>query len=979
MEFDKDTIPSYSLVGSINRLDLASFMNDQNYKSNLNFYFSAEGKNIDPDKITGIFSFGVDSSRYRNTEIPASNIDVVFKKDSLNRSIDLTSDFVDFNIHGDFSVKKAAELLAYESSTISDVISKKLEDLNPLNIVAKEDTTSAVSSSIPDIVNDQLDFDYDFKFKNFDLIASLIGNDRLDIIGSGSGSINNKAKDFSISTELNLDYVIFIQKDLTIYLSGIDLDFNFTRDNRNISFNNLFGSVSISGKRFYSSTNIKNIAADLVFNQSKLIYNLSVDVDENMTAEAEGSVLMTPVQQQIIVNKLDLMYDGLNWTNDNAIKILFDPYRFNIAECTIKHDTSFVKAEGVIENNGSQDIKITANNISGQVLAKYLTGADNYDLKANGEFSATIKGEFDSPIIDAECKLGDLSYKNFNLGIMNGKLNYRNKKISTEFYFWDSTYNKTTPLLSLKGTVPVDLSFAHVKNRLPERESIDIKLLSSDFNVKALGNLIPGISNQSGKLNADIQFGGTINQPLYNGYLALQNGKFTSVSNNLDYSCGLKMKFTNSGISVDSMIVANAGKTKYPGRLTGSGSITLDGFEIKDMNFKINGDLAVLSPQSRPVSPLFYGDLFIGTNGDWILTKQNDKYFFKGTILLKQTDLTYTTTQEQSVKSNDFNVIYVIDSTKIDKELLRFQEVLSAEKSTQQKSQNSVEAPLNFDYEIGVSVENSARLVFILSQAANQKLYVEMTGDLKYESYGGSTRAQGAFQLIQGSKLEFLNKTFDATGFIRFENDITNPYLDVTATYTSEYIDPRIQDAKPEDVAVKIKLKGPLSDLGKNLSTNQQSIGVYVTTRNIQNDIRDTRYDYSDALSFILFGKFKDDLTAQDKTNLAGQSIFQNTAVSLFGSVLTSFVNSAVGDLINNIQIANTGEGTKISLSGRVQNLRYSFGGTTEVFQNIGKANFKLEYGSTFLIRLEARDPIGQTYNIDQKIYEMALKYRFEF
>ena len=185
MEFDKDTIPSYSMVGSIKQLDLSSFMKDNDYKSDLNFYFSVEGKNIDPDKITGSFSFGVDSSSYRKTSIAASNIDVVFKKDSSSRSIDLTSDFVDFNIHGDFSVKKAAKLLAYESSTISDVISKKLDELNPLNIVNNTDTTSTESIAIPDIVNDELDFDYDFKFKNFDLIASLIGNEKLDIIGSG--------------------------------------------------------------------------------------------------------------------------------------------------------------------------------------------------------------------------------------------------------------------------------------------------------------------------------------------------------------------------------------------------------------------------------------------------------------------------------------------------------------------------------------------------------------------------------------------------------------------------------------------------------------------------------------------------------------------------------------------------------------------------------------------------------------------------
>ncbi|NMB81218.1 MAG: hypothetical protein GYA14_05320, partial [Ignavibacteria bacterium] len=152
--------------------------------------------------------------------------------------------------------------------------------------------------------------------------------------------------------------------------------------------------------------------------------------------------------------------------------------------------------------------------------------------------------------------------------------------------------------------------------------------------------------------------------------------------------------------------------------------------------------------------------------------------------------------------------------------------------------------------------------------------------------------------------------------------------------------------------------------------------------RDIQNNVRDIRYDYADAFSFILIGKFKDDLTAQDRAQVAGQTnAIGNTATSFLGSVLTSFVNSAVGDLVNNIQISQAGDYTKFSLSGRIQNLRYSFGGTTEVFQNIGKANLKIEYlfNPKFLIRLERKDPIGQTYVLDEKINEMALKYKFEF
>jgi hypothetical protein len=257
-----------------------------------------------------------------------------------------------------------------------------------------------------------------------------------------------------------------------------------------------------------------------------------------------------------------------------------------------------------------------------------------------------------------------------------------------------------------------------------------------------------------------------------------------------------------------------------------------------------------------------------------------------------------------------------------------------------------------------------------------------MQGGLKYSNISGESLAQGSFELMQGSKLEFLGKTFDATGAIRFENDITNPYLDITSTYTADYINPRDETATPQQVAVKIKIKGPLADLGKNLVNNQESLSIYVGARNIQNDVRETRYDYADAFSFILFGKFKDDLTAQDRAQVSTQAnLVGSTATSFLGSILTNFMNSAVGDLVNNISITQAGYYTKFSVSGNFKKFRFTLGGTTETFQNISKANFGIIYNFSpkFSIRFDRKDPIVMSFGLDEKVDELALKYKFEF
>ncbi|MEW6506601.1 MAG: hypothetical protein AB1432_02520 [Bacteroidota bacterium] len=975
--FDNDTIPAYSFLGSLNHLDLSSFI-EGDYKSDLNFYFNVDGKYFNPDDITGIFAVGIDSSKYRETRINNSIIDVTFKKDSSKREIKFNSDFVDFAIKGEFSVNDAIDIVSYEAKTISKIISEKIKELNPLSVMAAGSTSLIENEPLPDIINKNLKFDFEFNFKDFALITEIIGYDRFDIMGFGNGSVVNSPPNFSINSNLDLDYIVFIEEGSTIYLSDINTNLNFVRDNQHATFDKLSGTARLRGKRFYSGTYIKDINANLSFNQSRLFFNASANFEDKVKANAEGYILMKPVEQQIRIGKIKAVYGGLAWTNKDTIDIFFNPYMFNIANCVFYNDTSSLSVKGIIESSGSQNLILKADNISGRIFSKYLFGKDDFKLRADADFKAVISGDFEEPYINTTIKINHLKYGNHKLGFLDGSIKYYNKLITTDIKFVDSTYNLDKPLLTMNGTIPVNLSFASVAERISSTEEMNLRIYSKDFDLRTLTNLIPNISDQRGNLITDLSITGIVNKPVFSGFLSLKQGYFRSADTNLPYSCDLKLNFSRQGLLIDTLIVANAGNTKYPGKIKGYGSIIFDGFKPKDMSIRFNGDLALLSDASRSTSPFLYGDLKIGTAGDWLLTLRNNVLFLKGDILLKETNLTLTTSDQSTITSSNYNVIYVEDSSKIDLEQIRFQEILASESTIKT---NNGDEPIRVDYEVGVRVENSARINIILSQAVNQKLLVEMRGELNYESVAGEVRAQGAFDLMSGSKLEFF-KTFDAEGKIRFETDITNPYLDIIATYTSDYIDPRNLSSAPQDVAVKIKINGLLKDLGKNLASNTESIGVYVGQRNIQNNIRETRYDYSDAFSFILIGKFKDDLTAQDRAQVAGQTnAIGNTATSFLGSILSSFVNSAVGDLVNNIQISQTGDYTKFSLSGRIQNLRYSFGGTTEVFQNIGKANLKIEYlfNPKFLIRLERKDPIGQTHLLDDKINEMALKYKFEF
>ncbi|MCF8431491.1 MAG: hypothetical protein K9G34_06055 [Melioribacteraceae bacterium] len=983
--FQDNNPPKYFLEGNINGLDLAKFNHDSTSATDLNFQYVLNGKDFDLDEITGDYSLLLTTSFIRDQLIEESRLDFKLNKDSTgNRSITVSSDFMDLELDGEFSLKDAIEIISYQSTSIGEIITKKIEELNPLSIIEEESLVVEAEIEIPEYAYDDLNLDYSFEFKNIDLIAQLLDEQFLDISGAGEGSISNDADNFKVSSEINLNYFINRDEDSQFYLSDVLVDINFTRDNNSNSFDNLFGIFSLDGKRFYTGTELSDIEADLIFTESNIYYNASLNVDSLFTTSFDGIIGMKPAEQEIVFENLLLNYKNMNWEIREPVKLFFNSDYLNLTGLKLFNKNSSIEFGGKLQSSGEQDIFIHAQNMRGDIFANYALNDPNSELIADIEFLTTIKGNLSDPLIVGNTSIKDLTISETNLGDLTGDINYSDKTLIVDINFLQNAENLKDTLLNISGSFPIDLRFTDAGERLINDREIQAKMFSNNFDVTVFGNVLPVIKNQKGKLFADVDIKGNYNEIFYDGYLEFKNANFALRSNNLVYSLSTKVLLNRDKLILDQFSMKNAGGSLLTGELKGTGFVELEGFKPQKAELKFTGDIGLLGPSSRTSKSTLFGDLLIGSQDSWDLTYQNNKWNFAGQVLLKNTNVSFIADQnEYSSTNNKITYRIVGDTTKVDKEEKRFQTFL--ESTTVSGKKSSTNASQIFDYDLGIKIQNIANIQFIFSQLANQRLYVEATGDLNYETVNGQTLAQGEFILLPGSKLEFF-KSFDAEGTIRFESNLTDPYLDIVATYQNDYIDPTDPTGVTEPVAIKIVLDSPLSGLGQQLANNPENIQVLKGARNIQDGVVDNRYDAADALSFILVGKFKDDLTASDKTSAAVQtSALSNTATSLLGSVLTNFVNSAVGDVVNNIQLSNSNksgtERVKFNVSGRIENIRYKIGGTTEVFENIDKADLKLEYifSPNFLIRLERKDPVIQTYGIEEKISELGLKYKFVF
>lgn len=973
MDFTRPETPRYNFAGKFNSLNLYQFTADSTLESRLNFGIFAQGEKFDLDDMNTDVTINLDASSFNNNDIPTSQLRFIIDTRSEMKKIDLISPFADLSFTGKFSLKKAIALLKYEAQTISSVITQKIEELNPLSIVQESEIAISEEKVIPDITNYDLDIDYTFFFKDLQPFSKLIKATRLDIYGKGYGAIKNDSANFSLTAKLLVDnFVKLSDTRPPIYISDLNAGFNFSRNNKTLSFDNLFGTISVSAGRFYIDKDIKDLSADLTFNQSRLFFNTSALIDSVWNTELEGKASFTPQLQEIAVDRCLISSSGIEWTNTEPFFLSFAPDHFQLNGFQLKNKNSSISASAQIFNVGyiNGEIKIAGLSIkeAEQMFPKF-KGSFTGTLDLN----AKVEGKLSDPVIASTISIKDLGIKQKTTGNLFCTLDYSGKEIRTDLKITDSLNTAKNPILSLVGKIPYDLSYGNVENRIIEDKEINMVLKSRRFDISTLGDLLPLVINQEGFLESDLKISGSLKQPGYEGFFRIKDAKATGRLNNITYICGMRVNFSGTNISLDSMVVRNSPDAKNIGTITGSGKIEMDGFDIKKINILMNGDLTVYSEKSKVVTPAFYGDLFVASDGNWEFSLDKGKSLFQGKVLLKQTNLIFTTGQDLAATGNegDIKVIYAADPQKADSKEIDFKKILDSQKQVNSESKKTASS---FNYNITVETKNDANIVFIFSNLANQKLTV--FAQTKNLSFRSDTGPLGRLELQSGSNLDFLKK-FDATGSVFFENDIANPNLDVTATYTAEYTPTNGEDKTSSTISIVMKLSGTLDQLATNLAKDKGKFTIY-KDRLVQGRKDQTDID-NDAISFIVTGKMKDDLTQGEKTSLAS-TLSNSVATSLVGSFLTGFLNSALGDFVKDVKLGPE----LFSLGGAFQGINYQLGGSTQALNDLSYMNIKIEGPVPFLpsvrMRYERKDPILKTTaNPDKKIHELGLKLRFVF
>jgi hypothetical protein len=979
LDLRNESEPIYNLFGKVQNFQLNKFTGDISDSSNLNLDFKADGRNLKLDNMVGNYEITLEPSYLKDLSLDETSIKLSLLKNEFERKINLQSEFADFNIEGQFSLEKAIDILAYEGSTIAEIIANKIDELNPIYDVDSL-ISLRVTDEIPLIVNEDLEFSYNFLFKDFELIAQFLGNDELDIIGSGEGTIINDSLHFEISTDVIIENLLNKKKNELFYLSNVEANINFSRDNREVSFNKMFGTISVEGEKIYTGIELNEVETDLIFNQSKLFFNTSVNVEDKFLTELEGTVSTESLLERIDLSNISVKYKNLPWTNYDTCVVIFSQDGVQLSNLVLDNGSTVINLDGQINNDESHNFFLNIENMPGEVLSTYLLEDEAKPFGGDINLDLVSSGFLENPKINLDVDIHNISYNDVNFGSLTCVTSHLNSSTLFDVDFTNTELGVTSPLLTLDATAPLKINYLNINEILDDDSEILISLRSNNFDIGSFGNILPYVKDQSGKIMSKVDIRGPLNNLMTNGYFVLNNGFFTSRQNNLDYNLGLKTVFDKQIASIDSMSLSNRGGSKYSGEIKGIGTLGLRQFPFSNFDFTLNGNLALLGKKSQTRNSNIYGDLYIKTDNDWKFTFEDDAYTFDGNIIVDRANLVYVTEKNTVGRQNE-RIIYKIleDTSKFNISNQKFIKILNETKLNSFEITNN--QPSRFDINTNILIENIATFNFIISPELNQKLSVETTGQLVFETIENEMKAQGSLSLLSGSRLEFF-KTFDAVGKIRFENDLTDPHFDIVATYIGE-IEKFENLPESVEVAVKLKLFSAFSKLQENLSGNKENLSVYIGRSEIENDIPSTKYDQSNALTFVIFDQLSLDLNDEQKSTLGAMT--ENAAFSLLGSQLTNYLSSYWGGLISNIRLNKYSgrDSYKLLFSGKYNNIRYSFGGSfgsqTDYLQ-LSRADIKFEYlfNPNFLIRVEQKNPIIET-TTDEKIREVGLKYKFEF
>jgi hypothetical protein len=973
IDFSNPDDPTYEIKGKLKKVNLAKFLNNESLDSELNLSLQASGQGFDPDSMDVFLVTDIQDSRVLDFDIDSTRLIMdIRRNDNGKKIINVISDIADLTISGDYALTSIGDVLSRESEIITAAIEEKINPIFSTDTLNNSDSEIIVVENNTPTKDFSLEYLLDFKqFMNLNL-----GQHQLELDGLISGNMESLNDSFIVSLNSKLDYLKYWNERDVFFLVNTNLDCNLSNHLLNKNMNNLAVAIELNSERIYAGGNIYDLQAKLALSANKLSFAAATKYENDISADINSNIVVTDRELKLNINKLDLTYKDFNISNNNDLLLTYLNENISLDNWLLNAGDGELNIDGSFGPVGDHNLSLSLDGLSGERVVEDILGKPGQN-KFNSDINvkALISGNFGNPKFSINASAENITYAEGNFGSLISVFDYKNNRLNTDIRLINSSKNFSSPAMLITGFLPLALTTSKDSIDISDNQ-IELTIESDEFDLSSLKNIIPYVQFNKGKLETDIYITGTVSKPVAIGYFSINEANFKLTNNNLDYDLNAKIWIDDEDITLESITLQNEFGTKQGGTLKGQGLVKLKEFKLDSTLIKINGDLKVLDDISKSSSPLVYGDVAFKTRGDIVYSSKGGNSYVSLPISITVADIVIPLGKSAYSSSSGFKYEYAKSDEEVDKLISELDSLI---RTTQKKDsvENNKNGISKFNYTLDIKLDTEAEVVVVLSKELDQDLVAILGGNFFLESIDGKTRSGGELKLLEGSSLSFI-KTFSARGSVRFDK-ISNPIIDITSTYSDYYYPPSSSNGPAEqEVAVKIKLRGPLSELNQNFIKDENNIGVYMGRNDIEEDKKDPTKSATDAMYFLIIGKFPGDDDNQNDRNVVA-----STTTALAGSLIGEVLNQYFDNYVTGFQLRNTGTETKFNLIGRVWKIKYEIGGSTEVLQDLSRANVKMQYPITerLQLRVERKESENQTTSSinNPLFFEGGFKYNFEF
>ncbi|MGB2867827.1 MAG: hypothetical protein WBD36_05205 [Bacteroidota bacterium] len=971
MQFHPYDSTTYEIGGNVTSLDLSEVLRDRNFASDLSFTVFARGQSGRPGNRFDSLSVDFVHSTFADKKFDEGKMRILAtRQDSLQSAFHLRSDAADVDVEGQFTMKSLIGTFRSGGEILGHAIANRFRNLDSLRAFRNEIRIVQPTHPVVSVEFDPVDTRIIVDVKNAYPIGVVL-HQKLAGTCKMRGELVGTLDDLLFSGTMQMDQLEYESSSNTYGLQDGELNFYLSGIAQSDIFESLSASVDLKASAFIvNSTVLWQPAASLMSEGDSTDFQVSALIDSVVQVDVEGKSRFRSRLLELELTQLKLEIGTYAFENTEPLTIDVGQDWFYLRDFFIHHDAEEIVSTGYFNPEGVSDLKIgvrgfLVNNVQ-NILGKTKYASLVADIGGVLNSDLTFRGSFDHPNLSLTVSVDGVRARETVFGRVESKMSYFEHMLNV-FVQYRSKPEDTlsTPDLLLSGTLPYEFTIAE-EAKHPLEGEINLLLQSKGLRMEYLDPFVPEVANLIGMLTCDMKMHGPIDNPQYEGTMAIQGAKFLFRPLGIQYTLDGTFVPRGNRIELQNVTIRNVPQDRTDGLMKVSGSFTLVGLQFTDFNFLANGQLLVMKESARKAGQKLYGNLFAATGPDGI--------FWSGTVLssnvrgkmyIKSAQLILPPEREVVVVGNrTISVTYLDDTSRVRAPSLNERSparlasglfvqntpggMVDAGNAEGATPQRPPEAPTSFldgiNYDIRIETQGPTQLQFIFNTQTQEQLFADLQGSLSFFKTPSMTRLTGEVQVGDRSYYTFFKK-FQATGKLLFTGDALNPELNIVARYEGLHRKDTSATKMPlgynpdvtkvdEKVAVILEITGTRKEPKPKMTIERD--GQTWNSGDVE----------SDAISFILSGQFRDELTDQQRRSFIGTNLGYGLASGMLTGPLTEMLRRQTG-VIQSVDVLyyggnkSFGESADVRLTGQVGEAVIRLGG--RVLNDLGNTNASVE------------------------------------